>query len=132
MLITGSAGDGPLIAGSVGDGHRSGCLNSGSAGDGFRGGRLNSCPPSKAPSARPGWMFVLFLFCGRLGSALKREGLCRTCLCFEFLSLFFCYFTWSSLLFSVSLHPKPTPVLCFSLIVWSHVSLVPPAVQFCI
>ncbi|MEQ2309435.1 hypothetical protein AMECASPLE_038649 [Ameca splendens] len=51
MLITGSAGDGPLIAGSVGDGHRSGCLNSGSAGDGFRGGRLNSCPPSKAPSA---------------------------------------------------------------------------------
>ncbi|MED6256906.1 hypothetical protein ATANTOWER_000821 [Ataeniobius toweri] len=48
------------------------------------------------------------------------------------LEFVFCYFTWSSPLFSVSLHPKPTPVLCFPLIVWSSVSLVPPAVQFCI
>ncbi|MEQ2225879.1 hypothetical protein ILYODFUR_022077 [Ilyodon furcidens] len=84
-LIAGSAGDGPMSAGSARDGHPSGRLNSGSAGDGHRSGRLNSgsagdglrlnsCSPSKATSARPGRMLVLFLFCGHLGSALKGRG----------------------------------------------------------
>ncbi|KAK5618975.1 hypothetical protein CRENBAI_006056 [Crenichthys baileyi] len=35
-------------------GHWSGDLNSGYAGVGFRASRLNPCPPSEAPSARPG------------------------------------------------------------------------------
>ncbi|KAK5601520.1 hypothetical protein CRENBAI_024726 [Crenichthys baileyi] len=88
LLIAGSAGDSLLIVGSARDSHRASCLNSrsagdglwagrlnsGSAGDGLRAVRLNSCPPSEAPSAHPGRMFVLFLFCGRLGSALKRRG----------------------------------------------------------
>ncbi|MEQ2219145.1 hypothetical protein XENOCAPTIV_013219 [Xenoophorus captivus] len=63
-----------LIAGSAGDRHRAGPLNSGSAGDGLWAVRLNSCPPSEAPSANPGWMFVLFLFCGRPESTLKWRG----------------------------------------------------------
>ncbi|MEQ2202600.1 hypothetical protein XENOCAPTIV_008157 [Xenoophorus captivus] len=119
------------IAGSAGDGLRAGRLNSGSVGDGRlnSGSVMNSCPPSDAPSTHPGRMFVLFLFCGRLGSALKGRGYV---MCVEFLSLCFCNITWSGPLFSVSLHPKPTPVLCFPLIVWSRLSLVPPAVQFCI
>ncbi|KAK5606238.1 hypothetical protein CRENBAI_024703 [Crenichthys baileyi] len=54
-----------LFAGSA----RAGRLHSGSVGDGLRAGRLNSCPPSEDPSAHPGRIFVLFLFCGRLGSA---------------------------------------------------------------
>ncbi|MED6232903.1 hypothetical protein ATANTOWER_004055 [Ataeniobius toweri] len=78
LLNSGSAGDGlragRLNSGSAGDGLRAGRLNSGSAGDGLRAGRLNSCPPFEAPSAHPGRMFVLFLFCGRLGSALKGRG----------------------------------------------------------
>ncbi|MEQ2316753.1 hypothetical protein AMECASPLE_035800 [Ameca splendens] len=79
---------GLLIAGSAGDGHWADRLNSGSAGDGFlasllysgsatnslQAGHLNPCPPSEAPSAHSGQMFVLFLFCGRLGSALKGRG----------------------------------------------------------
>ncbi|MED6245700.1 hypothetical protein ATANTOWER_006804 [Ataeniobius toweri] len=42
LLITRLAEDGPLIAGSAGDSHRSVRLNSGSAGDGLRASRLNS------------------------------------------------------------------------------------------
>ncbi|MEQ2247138.1 hypothetical protein ILYODFUR_006117 [Ilyodon furcidens] len=36
-------------------------MASGSARDGLRAVRLNSCPPSEAPFAHPGWMFVLVL-----------------------------------------------------------------------
>ncbi|MEQ2169093.1 hypothetical protein GOODEAATRI_021280 [Goodea atripinnis] len=72
-LNSGSARDGlqagRLNSGSAGERLRASRLNSGSVGDALRAGRLNSCPPSEAPSAHPGRMYVLFLFCGRLGSA---------------------------------------------------------------
>ncbi|MEQ2309760.1 hypothetical protein AMECASPLE_001913 [Ameca splendens] len=57
LLIARLAGDGPLIAGSAGDGHRSVRLNSGSAGDGLRTLALLLRPPP------PTMVGCLFCFC---------------------------------------------------------------------
>ncbi|MEQ2297185.1 hypothetical protein AMECASPLE_032247 [Ameca splendens] len=113
---------GPAASRQIIGSYIAGRLNSGSAGDGLRAVRLNSCLPSEAPSAHLGRMFVLFLFCGRLGSALKGRGyVIPACVFVILIGLVLCFLSPCT----------PSPHLfCFPLIVLLRLSLVPPAVQF--